>query len=745
MHSKWAVGLLALMVALQVVMSTARVFQVPMWSGYHHERDTYRVARFLAQEGRFPTPQDYPPNMFEIQQGSQPPLYALLMAPLVGALDDGMSLDVPYNPQPYCIGGGELLTALETNGNYNPPYNGTVRGAYAVRLLNTFLVSAAALLTYAAAVTFFPQARAVGLVAAAFIAWEPYHMWIGSRIINDSLLLTVAAAFVYASARVMRAPRLRVWDGVLLMAVAVAAVTSKLSGWVILALAVLQIAWRVAKPLLRRPTRRQVWSALLLLALLAGLIGGLAGYNQATTGSVWGRYSNLERIALDLLASLPKLPRTVLPTLQNTLYDYVSAPSYDADLGARFARLYTLGTLTLLAASAGGVLVLGVRRQWEQVRVIGWLSLLIGGGTLLVILRNHIAQSGDVFQEAFLYAPLRYYVTVTPALAIVLSLSLAAYLPQRWAALHPLGVGVALAWLSVSGLVVLTDTPTRMINEARVSLPEWVAMQDGLRVPSGVSIPAVLGYDAQAEAGALHVDLYMTHDTANSTYYAALDLTDANGQTINCEFVPVRGHYPIARWQPHEMIHEPLTVNNCGAPLSAPIAMQVRWLDSATGETKHTQALGTYAQDVGQSSACPPNLGRVAEHLQVLKVSLPPTARVGTQLDPLTDYLVLAQPLPLENRIYTLEQGDTVYSCRNLLNIHGNTLTFNEARRTTGRGQRIYLDGCTVPIPSDAPLGRYTVYVQFTTTDEQPVPLFDSAGNTLSNNKLPLAEVEITR
>lgn len=726
MDRRVTLSLLALIIAFQLGLSVVRVFQVPVWAGYHHEVDIYRVVRFIVDNGRFPTESDYPPGQFAVRQGSQPPLYTALALPLVAAYDDGMSLDLRANPTPYCLASGDRMLNYELNQHYNLPYSGTVKAAYAVRILGALLLAGAVVLTYYTGQVLFPQRPVIGLIAAGVLAFEPNHIWIGSTITNDSLLLLLAAANLFFAARVLRADDFGTRRDVLLLVITAAlAVFTKLSGWLLLLLTILLLALKVARLLWTHFNWRYLLISVGVL-LVPLLLGGLmAAYNVAHFGTPLGRYSHLNAVIMDIIGGLPRLPRTVLPMLDYTLNDY-TARLADAELPGRLIDLYTLGTLLALATIPVAAVKQVWGRQWRDVATLGWLAVVVAAGVSLVLMRNHAPQTGDVFYSHLLYAPVRYYATMTPALVLLMSFGLYALLPRQVAQWHPVGAVAALSWLGVMVLIVSRDPTATLLHQSVISQHTFITQTyDDSMVHQGDSA-FLVGHlpPTVTETGQVQVDVYAsTIVPVSENFVGHVTLTDANGKQTICEFVPVHGLYPTTRWEPNQVIHHTQQVHNCTQPLTAPIEVHLQWANASYHS--RPALLGVMRDDIGISDDCPPNYGVIGDELQITSVRMADEIRTGQTFEPYLDYVALNVPFTAESRVFSIVHKATneTYQCRDLLNIDGRTITFAESRASTARGETIYMDSCAVYVPKDAPHGTYDVYVQFTGTDGAPMPI----------------------
>lgn len=724
MQNRSAHWITLIIILVGFAMMSVRSFQIPMWIGYHHERDTFLAARITAENKRLPIPSDYPDGQFEIQQGSQPPLHAVAAALIVGLFDDGMSLTLPENPTPYCIAGEGLYTRYTRDTQYNPPYSGTIRAAYGLRLLSAALVASAAWMTYLAGRVWFPKQPQIAIIAAALLTFDAYHQWIGSRIINDSMLLLVAGVFIYVLGRLIRAEQWR-WSHVLWLLVVMALTgMTKLTGWVLIGVGALALVFKLGQRLWQRPTRNPIIAFFAVLLALVILIGGLAFYNQQTTGSVFGRYNNLADIALRLISALPQLPNTIAPVLNFSFNDYLS-PLSQAEMAGRWQRLYTRATFALLIIATAGLLRMIFSKKPEQHDALLWLGLIVFGTALLVVLRNHIASLGGTASESLIYAPVRYYAVGSPAFILILSASLWFIWPQRYPII---GIVAASGWFMASLGIIWIDPPANMLHEARIGYQD---------TPTDNAMPYLYDTAAQVNDGAIRFTLDMTTDTVqNTAWMPQITLSSDDETAVVCQFVPVHGFYPVSGWEAGQIVREEITVHNCQEPLQGDIRARLDWIHPENGDLIMGESLPLEIESLPLSEACPTNLGRINDTLQITNMRLAETIQAGQPFEPYVNYLVLNTPIGIETRTFTLAhtESGTQYQCTGLRNIHGNWLTFGEARAQIPRGNTIYLDSCLIDIPDDAPIGSYTVTVAFEDMD----------GNTINDGTIELGQLTVT-
>lgn len=733
---KPAWGLIAVLV-VKLIMGFIVIWQVPMWTAYHHELDTYNIVQIIRSEGRLPLPDDFPAGEFEIRQGSQPPLYALLALPVVSAVSPAERFISPTNPTPFCIAGEELITSYQYDRSYNLPLSGHAAGGYAFRVLNVIYGVLAVGFTYWAARVLFPDVPLIALVSAALVAFEPYTLRLNATIVNDNLLLLTAAAHLVSFAYLLRAERVRWWMLIALAATATLTFLTKLNGIVTVGLSVLLVIYvSVRNRKLISPQRGTLIGGGLLVM---GLGAGVLLFNLTQFGSLMGRYGNIGMLTVLVFTNPGAILSSLIPILDNSLTSYVDALR-DAALPRRFLQAYqgitVLALLTPLIA-----LVLPRPRRDRNLEVALWLLLFVIGASALVIVRAVISQLGFSI-ESIIFAPLRYYMVGFPALMVLLSTGLSAVLPERLARWHPLGIALAVGWLVLSMITAYANIPGQIMAANRIAISRTVP--NPLPLSQSADHPQLAGYERMIHDDQLDLTLYMlTPQGETPNLIGQVQVSDPNGNTVTCQFVPSRGIYPTSRWEPDEIVIERLPVRNCGIPLAAPIRADFQW-----GEDGDPVEIFTLDESLGVSDGCPPNLGRVADELQLTAIRTPATATRDSGYEPLINWIVLEQPLVSQVRQFTLSQrdGDAVYTCDGFADMHegaSNTDQFGDLRRVIPRGATIHADTCAVYIPSDAPLGTYDIRVALFDADGMPLPVYDDMGHLLDDNQLILDTVEI--
>ncbi len=224
--------------AVQFILGMIYLLSVPLWqkTAIYDEPDFYTVVRFLHQNGRLPTDEDYPAGDAEAGQATQPPLYFLVAYPLVALFDNHQPVPPGVQPALICVGDAGYnapVIRYPITSDYLSPGHGAVIAGYGLRLLNLLLGIAAVALTFQAGLILFPDQPVLALIAAALLAFEGNLVRLNSIIGNDPLLLALSAWNLLICAH-LRWRIQRKWLILLFISVALALLT-RIAGWALVA------------------------------------------------------------------------------------------------------------------------------------------------------------------------------------------------------------------------------------------------------------------------------------------------------------------------------------------------------------------------------------------------------------------------------------------------------------------------------------------------------------------------------
>ncbi len=734
---------LVIILTLKAWLGGFYAFAVPLWVGYTHEMDTYNVSRIILENGRLPIEDDFPPGEFEIRQGSQPPLYNLLSLPIVEGIGKREAIERVYHPSAYCVGVPPILTSLTTDQSYNPPYGNAVRAGYALRLLNVAYTLMAVVAVYIAGRVAFPTYPMVALIGAGILGLEPYHVQLSAVIINDNLLLLIASLHLMLMVMAIRGVGNRWLVGGLLLLLGILGILTKVSGWLLMGVSIGTLALVVLSQVVKhRPSRRQVGIAAGIIMLFAGVLTVIGIFNVVVYGGIFGRYDNLIWFGSTVLKNADALIHTLIPTFDFTLFDYRSAIDR-VPLPSRFYPLYELSMGLLVYVPIVACIVAVIRRDWELVTILGWCVVLFMGAVGLVLVRNSLGQI-VVSDSSIIYAPIRYYAVGIPALAFSLSLGSMVVLSggRAFNRIAPiLGISLVLGWLILNLGAMRYYVPAQLMAENRMLFNVWEARSDVTQLPTSTATQPItsLGYFLHplSELNHLNIDLFMRINEIGANYNLRMIATDANGQSLSCDLIPLRGLYPTGRWQAQEVVIENIDLPNCSSPLEPPIQLRVNWVDPQTGEANFQQHITEIDTSLPRSDSCPPNLGIVDGGIQLVKhIPEKRSVSVGDVFKPIVSWLILEDGFSMWSRTFTIVHEDTQveYSCTGSAGIHsGNSqrIEFGEIFGNFPSNYLVEIDTCVIPIPLDAPIGTYKIYISATDKLGKSLPI-QSPNDTLS-------------
>lgn len=423
---RWLIAVLAAYVALAVVYSAVTPIFEPPDEVYH-----FPLIDHLARTGRLPVqdPDDVGP--WE-QEGSQPPLYYLLSAPLVLPVDRS-DLDERLARNPHAkIGIGAATdnhaSVLHDWDAEAFPWRGTALAVHVVRLFSVALGAGTIAAIYAIARLALPDRPALHVTATLLAAFNPMFLFISSSVNNDNLVNLLSAITLALLLHIWRAglSTRRVATLAALLALASLAKLSGLALYPVAALTVLGVLLRE-----RRPWSE--WARILLIVVAAWAV--IAGWWYARNVALYGDPTGLNRM-IEIIG-----PRDHTPTWAELAGEFE---------GLRRSTWGVFGTLNLSAPDAlfwygdmlslialAGLVIAGIRThsQRSDWRALGLLALhaLIVFVALVSWTRRTPATQGRLLFPAF------------GGMVTLAALGLGSWLPWRWERFTPLAAAPLVA------------------------------------------------------------------------------------------------------------------------------------------------------------------------------------------------------------------------------------------------------------------------------------------------------------
>ncbi|MEA3308574.1 MAG: glycosyltransferase family 39 protein [Chloroflexota bacterium] len=248
------------------------------------------------------------------QEGTQAPLYYGSAALFIRALTAPLGLDLGnapaallHNPHSSCRAD---LTA-RYNRAYLPhdphqerfPYTGRVRVLHLACFWSSLLATATLAGIFAATRELFPQTPAAAWLALGLTSLTPEFLYIAGAVNNDNLVAALTTWGGYFIFRVLHhGPTWRrtLWLGLL----SGLAILSKLSGIILLPLALAALLWAEPWPSNWRGWQHRVWQRLPQLLTLAGICAALTGWWFFRNWQLYGDLTAMQ----PHLATLPTRP-----------------------------------------------------------------------------------------------------------------------------------------------------------------------------------------------------------------------------------------------------------------------------------------------------------------------------------------------------------------------------------------------------------------------------------------------------
>ncbi|MCP4165602.1 MAG: DUF2142 domain-containing protein [Chloroflexi bacterium] len=735
-----------------VLLAVIYSLVIPPWEA-HDEWAHYRYAAYIAENRSLPDPNERLTTEFLFDEASQPPLYYLLAAVPMLAVN---TVDA-YRPavNPYATRGtgeGGVNFVLHDDDVEGWPWQGTILALHLGRFISVLISTAGLYITYVLVRLLSLPAPSVALVAVGLQAFAPQYVFLSAVMTNDILLIVLETLFLYLCVRlVLEGPSPR---GVLLLAfVSGLALLTKYLALIVIPLAIVVVltgAWVHRHEPGQR--RNSIVNLAVLVTIVLSMSGILVGRNLIFTGALIPRDPTSQQAVLSSLLGIEGL-NLDLSTLPDALsygfetywvsfgWGNVGAPDW----------VYTMWLMLTLVGVAGTIIWIRKDMPKRMRPVIAILLLFVVFVIALPLFRELIHQSS--------YLRGRYILATLPLTVWAIS--------QGWARLS----GRAWKWVR-HGLVMwpalLTLTLIPMIITPSYALPSSVANQ-----PSETAHPVNARFGDVAEL--ISVDLGSTKNISVGQglpvtltwktlgrsavpYTLSIHVVGAGSESYgSTTSYPGHGNAATTVWQPGIEFTETywvLVEDKGPTPALGRIAITLSSEDAATSYLPVFDAMN---QRVGSTV----RVGQFRIDRQQpsndISMSDDVLARFGDLLLLTHAYLPTTDQkpgwsLPVVLRWQTLSAGahDTKLSIQ-LLDADGNWVLGSDGNPSETLPPELWRAGDTLHatrwlnLPDNLAPGKYTVIIAlYHASDLTRIATYDRLGNTLESNAHSLGTITVS-
>jgi Dolichyl-phosphate-mannose-protein mannosyltransferase len=319
---KYLTGGIVIVLLARIAIACWFTVHTPLW--HLDEAFHYQMVRFIIQNQRLPSssdiPDDFSPSQVIFVQYNQPPLYYLLLVPIVSLFDNTTNWSPYPVPIPLCEQDYRVnYVQHQTDELFYS--EGASRGAWVARGVNILLGVFAVYAVWLGVQRLIPS-DSLSLWITATFAFSPSTIEFTTWITNDALVLCLGAIFFACVIHWFQYPKMK--NAVLLFIIGVLALFTKLTTLYVIPFVFFLLIWKL-------PAIYRFWT------FLVGLLGStiFIGYNYYQCGFFLCRLhrNTLHFDSLDSFLktlNLQLFGEGLMNVLQTLIFPLVSITQYPA-------------------------------------------------------------------------------------------------------------------------------------------------------------------------------------------------------------------------------------------------------------------------------------------------------------------------------------------------------------------------------------------------------------------------------
>ena len=334
----------------------------------------YAVVQHIADTGALPVQQSGVKTAWD-QEGSQPPLYYLLMSPLARLIDTRDAAERMYR-NPHAAPGDPSLDANRNLVIHSPaedfPWRNSTLAVHLMRFISIIMGAGTIVVSCLIARRIFPDRSSIQIGMAALIAFNPMFIFISASVNNDNLTILLASLALYLGVLCWyESPgpvdRSGWWRRLLLGLVLGGAALSKISGLTLLPIIAVILTVRHVR---QRDWRGWVFSGILIALPVVLLTGWWYLRNVQLYGDVLG-LNTMVAIAGPRSMTLTAL----IPEFDGFRYSYWAL--FGAVNIVTFPLAYAIFDLFTLISFVGCVIWFARNRRSDRAALLLILALYV--------------------------------------------------------------------------------------------------------------------------------------------------------------------------------------------------------------------------------------------------------------------------------------------------------------------------------------------------------------------------------